>query len=778
MQNKESGAIILWMAIVLTVILGILSFLYFSSSLTTVRSELQTAANAAALAGAKTLCSRSDCYNEVRSVIQNVLSAHSTHGLSNLDFIEVNTTANPNVPVPPLWTNSNIEITIERGWWRKNITEDDLWPGEDFNEFYFTSVEGDFGDDGWSEARPGVPAHVIANAVRVTIRADEVGSLFNLDIGNVSAPVQVVATAISGPVDAVEVAPFALPVCSILSDQGEFEPGEICYGDRLFTRADRYMPEDKQDLDILPFGVTLDEFREGLSPLAGTADSAYTSHYGYNSVADVTNDRRDRYQSLAYGVRPTFFYGPCSDDINECNISRQINYSFDKDNTVYDNEYKTFGWANYAYSNIADHYGVVGRPKPDSDNSDVSENNANELIDIVGSSSRNESGMAEINQEFQILREGFTSDTIDINTSLENAIQSSSRIPPTSDPHKSSDPRWDLAAINGDITISTNRLLGLMPFVEDFANLLPLPDTPLPFNTGVLIDPTTVPAANSVTSPPADNHFHNSVRVGLNTAPDANLRAEYPTYQRDNYSHGFCKSNRMKLSCAGNSSADVLAGNTTGCEHNLDEHMDSSTFIEDDKRIIKDYLGKNIEFKAVPIDPEFSDKAWRIKVPIIADFDSDAEPCEGIDRKLGEAPIAADGTTDYRIIGFTTVDIFDYDINSTPTNVTFTPEQDGDYSFSTSIETDNISSILTTYDYVIEHYLNNPEMGSVMSNAADEIKIPNISVMPSQSLNFQVEGQDVPCNLVRARAACDTNFIPSSKNEGTRSARLVNAPIN
>ena len=119
------------------------------------------------------------------------------------------------------------------------------------------------------------------------------------------------------------------------------------------------MPEGKKGIDILPFGVSLEEFREGLSPLEGTEDSAYTEHYYQNSTtAQAINSRRDSYQNLEYGVRPTFFYGPCSDDINECNISRQINYSFDKDNTVYDNEYRTFGWANYAYSNIADHYGV------------------------------------------------------------------------------------------------------------------------------------------------------------------------------------------------------------------------------------------------------------------------------------------------------------------------------------------------------------------------------------------------------------------------------------
>ena len=184
----------------------------------------------------------------------------------------------------------------------------------------------------------------------------------------------------------------------------------------------------------------------------------------------------------------------------------------------------------------------------------------------------------------------------------------------------------------------------------------------------------------------------------------------------------------------------------------------------------------------MPIDPASNpianDQTWRIKVPIIANFATNAQPCDGLRVQPGEAPIATDG--EYRIIGFTTVDIFDYDIgeNTVSTAATFQQIQDGDYSFSNSIETDNTTAQLTTYDYVLQHYFSKPVMGSVMKNAGDDIKIPAIvDGQYTSPLGFTVDGTPTACNLVRARAACDTNFIPSSTNEGFRSATLVYAPL-
>ncbi len=143
----------------------------------------------------------------------------------------------------PVWDTGSLRVTVERGRYL---------PDAGFQSF----------EDTWQARNPGIPAHVAANAIRVRIERRSLAILLS-PYGRREYSLAAAATAVKGETEPVCVAPFALPVCALLSegvdDDGkptaEFDSGAICSADRIFTRADRFCPagtDPSHCPDILP----------------------------------------------------------------------------------------------------------------------------------------------------------------------------------------------------------------------------------------------------------------------------------------------------------------------------------------------------------------------------------------------------------------------------------------------------------------------------------------------------------------------------------------------
>lgn len=186
--------------------------------------ELQLAVDNAATSAANQLCSDKKCYQAARKAAVEVISQHraiSSIGMANqLEITQMSIPDNEYTWDVP---EQNLQITIERGVWSK---------GE------FISFEGD-----WQAQHPGIPAFVAANAVKIQAIRPEV-TLFNF--GGSSDHIRLVgsAVAVKGSTEPTGVSFFALPVCAVINNGGDYygtqTPYEMCSGNRNFTRPDRY----------------------------------------------------------------------------------------------------------------------------------------------------------------------------------------------------------------------------------------------------------------------------------------------------------------------------------------------------------------------------------------------------------------------------------------------------------------------------------------------------------------------------------------------------------
>ncbi len=131
----------------------------------------------------------------------------------------------------PHWTTTNFEIDIERG----------RWVDETFSSF----------EEDWQRLHPGIPAAVAANAVRVRMRIPALVPLLSW-FGAPSLPVEVHSVALARANRPVRAAPFAIPVCSLLNNQGEFLTSKLCIADRLITGAQRYCTATNPNCNIVP----------------------------------------------------------------------------------------------------------------------------------------------------------------------------------------------------------------------------------------------------------------------------------------------------------------------------------------------------------------------------------------------------------------------------------------------------------------------------------------------------------------------------------------------
>ncbi len=748
--QDESGSFFIWMAVSILLVLSTVGYLYFNNARLAAYTQLQSIAEAAAIAGTQQLCPEDAClenaYKAALTTIGHNFSLHNKgyHQISLKVLPPVNPQSKTN-RTSYISEDNDLEVVIYHGWISREKPETDKQYFEEVNLL-------------WQEENPGIPAQLVINSLVVEMTLKGISSIVGFEVGNSnSALIKAKAIARSGPINNVPIAPFAIPACALLNEEGSFNPADICYGDRLFTRSDRYLPAVK---NFLPFSVSYEEALEGVGPFIkpknGVAND-YLSYYGYKDRADAEQKRSEAFKKNLFGVRPSFFYGPCSKDINECNIKRELNYSLDPDNSSYSNEYKTFGgWSNYAYSHISDHYGVVGSTK-------INVTSESQLaMDLIYFNQTE----AVIGQEFNIFHQGLT--------------------------HKiSGDAIWDIMTqkqaktsyffgkldfLQNEITMSSNRTLGLAS-LANFPNLELLPDRPLPYTRlPVNILPPINLATNLFTKPA--KIFFNEARLE-NNDPTKIDQISYPTLLRDQFSNGLCQSRRMKLDCNG---TDLLtASNVAGCLTDLNEqkkHFEPSEYTPNKQDEFKDYTGQSFTVTPKPKNPDKLNNIWQTKIPIIAEVGQYASPCIG--RNKSKPSINIDAP--YQIIGFVDIDIFDLDIGpANPTPPVAPALQLHSYTYTTPS-----SAVSTTANPDLD-FPNFHDYHLKYQSLASDIKMPEIEETvagPNPWLfqiddPLQVEQSNTPreCNLVRARVACNNNFIASSQNYGPRRAELISAKL-
>ena len=238
------------------------------------RSRLQVASDTSAQAASAVMCSSKTCWESARRVAIETLRANAKLG-SEVQFAA--TDMAPNGSALTHWESAGYSIDIERGQYLPKIG--------------FTSME-----DSWQSRNPGKPVPLVQNAVRIEISRSII-PFFNLDSTEMlSASGR--TTALAQKVERVCAAPFAIPACALLNDNGEVDKKQLCLADRVFTATNRYCPPENPNCQVMPdFDYEPLVIPPGLdwSLLFGAAHGMFMGGYDiscffatprYNNVAD------------------------------------------------------------------------------------------------------------------------------------------------------------------------------------------------------------------------------------------------------------------------------------------------------------------------------------------------------------------------------------------------------------------------------------------------------------------------------------------------------------
>ena len=744
--RTENGAILIWLAFSISLILATLSFLFFSNRQTTSYQQLQTLADASALSGAQQLCPKAICRSQALQSVIDTLNHNFATLSSGYQQIEILNSTETETGYELDTQNNDLTIEVSFGW--SKPVPDTISNGD----FELIDPRGT-----WQALNPGIPANLVVNAISIKMTLKNITGLFTTELGPIeNGMITVQSHARSGPIDQQVIAPLALPACALVNEEAEFNQAEICYGDRLFTRADRYLPEVT---DFQPFTISSTEATLGLGFKEEWSDMEdYFDYYDYRNAVEVNTIRQSYFDSNQFGVRPTLFYEPCSDKIDGCRLDKHLNYNTQSLENTASNRYTSFGgWSNYAYSNLADHYGILGYVDNEKDFNQVDFNSFVQNLPSInlsgaGAATGTLAHTAYIGDIFQINQSGLNqSNWAD---SFWNFIQR--------DPQLSK--RYDLGNMDpleqGKIYFSLIRLGGLIN-LPNFPNLKVAADRPLSFAPHGRRD------AN-LTDSGKENLFFNSARQDPSALTAGATKDNYPTLLRDQFTNGLCPSRRMKL---------------TDFSNPISNNPNTSALTPEQTSLLGRYLGENDNYL---LQVESNDNRHQgqdigqIKIPIIADVRANAASC--VDPVTKSKP-AIDPNGEYQVIGFIDLNIFD---------VSYEDSVEDSYLLNKAINTkdlhtngeESLENITNDnyYDYLKTfHPESDPE------NPGQTIKMPHILAddrgpkpghfqIKRTKLDGSTELEAQSCQFVRARAACGTDFIASSQNTGPRQA-VVYQPL-
>ncbi|NMC62675.1 MAG: hypothetical protein GYA55_05835, partial [SAR324 cluster bacterium] len=315
LKYEKGVAILLWLIFISVglLILGVFGSLAMNRLIT---AQLQTAADAAALAGAGVLGSSTKCgtgyctatrrWEDARDLAVNTLRASEAYGsFDGSSTLDIEDEPDSESPVPK-WTLPNsqeakLEVTIERGRW---LNEDEG----------FESFEGP-----WQKEHPGMPNFMAFNAVRVSIsrKAVDIPFLSKLASGLLTA--RATSTSVISLPTPLPTAPMAIHVCALLNDSDDYDPKDLCLADRLFTATSQHCP-------------------------AGTANCGNIPQFSWDPLP--FDFRYCEYWNSFFNIPETSCPSPA------------VNQATDSENL---NDMACF-WASPRYQKPFDNYGLIGMP--------------------------------------------------------------------------------------------------------------------------------------------------------------------------------------------------------------------------------------------------------------------------------------------------------------------------------------------------------------------------------------------------------------------------------
>ena len=229
LDNKDQSGVVIFvtalvLAVLLLVFVGVVQIGYYFL----VRAELRAAVRAAASTSAHQMCSTKSCYELAHfaplQVIQ-LFPVHSGFGRSTefkLNITGANAYDSEWPTVDGLGT-----VGIEIGRW---VSAGGFEP--------FDQNRPGLSDPNWQADHPGVPRFAAMNAVRVYATRTINSTILNLFLG--SGGVRQEMIFVADMPQPHQVAPFAMPICHLIGNNGDYSPPSLCFGERYFTAADHY----------------------------------------------------------------------------------------------------------------------------------------------------------------------------------------------------------------------------------------------------------------------------------------------------------------------------------------------------------------------------------------------------------------------------------------------------------------------------------------------------------------------------------------------------------
>ncbi|MCB0319465.1 MAG: hypothetical protein KDD60_00985 [Bdellovibrionales bacterium] len=742
-KESSGGYVLPLLALLLASLLGFATLVYYRAVRAVLVADLQTAADAAALAAANELCSTRLCYEKARIRALEVLKEHTAlEGMGGSLSLEVNP-GELNEEGQVNLQGRNLFVRVSRMWSYQEESslesEDDAWT------WRTESLEGD-----WNARNPGLPDFVIANSVTVEIGRPRTSTLFSTFGFSFLSGASARSTALSADIKPQTVAPFALPICSLIGAKSnlsdpkpyDFNKENICSAPRYFTRTDRYC---------------------GNSP-------------GENPVDDQGNPTFDP----ECGVRPVSLSSLCQYVQEDPSNSDPWRSFLDcSDSAPIDGREARF--PQFGYANFTDHFGVVGLP----DDSNVTVDGVVQAMSGVS---------ASIGQRFYPLPAGLNvPQSTGIQDELEDEVWA--RITKSSGTNESKNNDFpdyldlNLKAPGQRVQIASNLTLSYEKFSDDH------PCGPNSRTTN----------CNTVYQELRNQGlFEPSVRTDIPaTGHPAHITVE-------NYRHltsnGFCSSRRFELQCEVGGVMKPISqlnvANGEKCDSALpgpdlqNPKGSPATASQPEVPGLGDWNEwGNVWELEVGLKSELhgnNPPVWRVKVPVIADVSADAEPCEGAGALVEPA---VNPTHDYRIVGFIRMLITDVSIGEIP----MTGPNDIDYDDPSlspplpqrfwngsneipecPIEGLPFGNDFYGYTKACESATNAstlPPAWSLVLNAFDLLPEDTQTFSASKMLgpnpwHFHKETKPESCNMVQAQVYCGADFIPSSLNDDLDSPRI------
>ncbi len=544
----------------------------FKAMLTSLEETTQSAAESAALE----LCSTKECYQNAFDVAYTAIADSQS---------------------PRRRRFYGPQTSVARGrWWPHDNNGEATHPydsptrflhnNELFENFDHTLRDGTT----WQETYPQLPDFLAANTIAVQARATYRERRFR------RAPKTTLyarSYAVAGKVsDEVCIAPFAIPVCALLNNSGEYDAESSCTRERLFTESNRYC-DGEEECNVVPGSIFKAFPKNTNDPDSIEAHTQFL----FTEETDVNFSR-------TYNSDPGCIFF-CEQTTTY--LDTRVNFTRDFKSSPHPEE-----------ESPADFFGIVGMPENAAQTTYQfdSEQSYAEILNNIASTN----GFclnAKVGDDFKVLSSGLT--TADSAEAFKQVLLS-------------------------DHTQTTQ-------FAEEYDVI---------YHSILPKDAALIP----------EDH------VG---ATDLKLLHDQLGCDEDTPRYGMCNSQLFyyDTKCLVNQNMYSIDSNSTNYFRKplYNENMIACPRVEE----VGGYTATNLSGQRIYNPENFlstndSAKTWSSTIPIVAPKGegNTAAACAGILQNATSDPLLPENT-EYTIVGFTTINFFDYDIGLPPAKKAHTP---------------------------------------------------------------------------------------------------------